>query len=243
MNIENLSVRKSDLLRAIIREFVETALPVGSATLAERHGFDISPATIRNEMSELEAMGLIEQPHTSAGRIPTESGFRIFVNQALSDYESADKKPLRQKMKIAAIGNDPESAVKSIAKQVAAEAREAVVVAFSPRHVYYTGLSHLFSQPEFREFGRVVRFGELIDRLDEIMEAALDRVRPDIAVWIGSENPFGNSCGTVIAGCRTSPSSHGAFGVLGPLRMDYERSIALVDTARSALDELANRNQ
>ena len=76
-----MSSRRLEILRAIVDEYVATQEPVGSKAIAERHGLGISPATIRNEMAVLEDEGLITQPHTSAGRIPTDLGYRVFVDK------------------------------------------------------------------------------------------------------------------------------------------------------------------
>ena len=76
-----MSNRRLEILRAIVDEYVATQEPVGSKAIADRHGLGISPATIRNEMAVLEEEGLIAQPHTSAGRIPTDSGYRLFVDR------------------------------------------------------------------------------------------------------------------------------------------------------------------
>lgn len=73
--------RRLAVLRAIVEDFVSTSEPVGSKTLAERHRLGVSPATIRNDMAVLEEEGLIAQPHTSAGRIPTDKGYRVFVDR------------------------------------------------------------------------------------------------------------------------------------------------------------------
>lgn len=73
--------RQLEILRAIVEEYVATEEPVGSRSIAERHGLGISSATIRNEMAVLEEAGLITQPHTSAGRIPTDKGYRLFVDK------------------------------------------------------------------------------------------------------------------------------------------------------------------
>jgi heat-inducible transcriptional repressor len=80
--------RQLEILRAIVEEYVATEEPVGSKIIAERHSLGVSPATIRNEMAILEEAGLITQPHTSAGRIPTNRGYRLFVDKL------ADVKPL-----------------------------------------------------------------------------------------------------------------------------------------------------
>ncbi|WP_296761475.1 heat-inducible transcriptional repressor HrcA [Varibaculum sp.] len=75
------SIRRDDVLRAIVTDYVETGEPVGSKALVDRHDLRVSPATVRNDMSVLEEKGYLYQPHTSAGRIPTEKGYRAFVNQ------------------------------------------------------------------------------------------------------------------------------------------------------------------
>jgi len=76
-----METRQLDILRAIVEEYVATEEPVGSKAISQRHGLGISPATIRNEMSVLEDAGFITQPHTSAGRIPTDKGYRLFVDK------------------------------------------------------------------------------------------------------------------------------------------------------------------
>lgn len=85
MTQANLDDRKAEILRAIVSHFVTSGEPVGSKTLVERFGFDVSSATVRNEMAALEDAGFIYQPHTSAGRIPTDVGYRYFVDQWASN--------------------------------------------------------------------------------------------------------------------------------------------------------------
>jgi heat-inducible transcriptional repressor len=79
-----LDERKLTVLRAIVEDYVSTTEPVGSKSLVDRHHFDVSPATIRNDMAVLEEQGFIAQPHTSAGRIPTDKGYRLFVDRLSS---------------------------------------------------------------------------------------------------------------------------------------------------------------
>ena len=82
----DLTDRKKRILRAIIDNYIESAEPVGSKTIAESSGLDVSSATVRNEMADLEAMGYLEQPHTSSGRIPSPKGYRLYVNELMGDY-------------------------------------------------------------------------------------------------------------------------------------------------------------
>lgn len=90
-----LNSRKQQILLAIITEYIDTAEPVGSRTIARKYKLGISPATIRNEMADLEEMGFIEQPHTSAGRIPSERGYRYYVDYLMHKYQlSPDEEDL-----------------------------------------------------------------------------------------------------------------------------------------------------
>ncbi len=79
--------RKKEILEAIIKSYIETAEPVGSRTIARKYDLGVSPATIRNEMSDLEELGLIEQPHTSAGRVPSDKGYRYYVDCLMENYQ------------------------------------------------------------------------------------------------------------------------------------------------------------
>lgn len=85
-----LSDRRRRILRALVEEYVACALPVGSRTLTERYALGVSPATVRSDLSALEEAGYISQPHTSAGRIPTDAGYRAFVDDLLADNQTAD---------------------------------------------------------------------------------------------------------------------------------------------------------
>lgn len=91
---EGLDERKTKILHAIIQTYLETGEPVGSRTIAKASDLNLSSATIRNEMSDLEELGYIVQPHTSAGRIPSDKGYRFYVDHLMEekDHEISDMK-------------------------------------------------------------------------------------------------------------------------------------------------------
>jgi heat-inducible transcriptional repressor len=95
MNVEE---RKLEVLRAIISDFIATNEPVGSKALVDRHNLGVSPATIRNDMAALEEEGLIQQPHTSAGRVPTDAGYRVFVDRltSIKPLSSAERRAIEK---------------------------------------------------------------------------------------------------------------------------------------------------
>ena len=100
MSFENLSERERNILQALIDYYIATAQPVGSRVLAHKFGLGISPATIRNTMQDLEEMGLVKQPHTSAGRVPTDTGYRVYVDELLEPENLAlsEKKKIEEEI-------------------------------------------------------------------------------------------------------------------------------------------------
>lgn len=97
-----LDDRKLKILQAIIDDYISTAEPVGSRTIAKKHELGLSSATIRNEMADLEDMGFLEQPHTSAGRVPSDKGYRLYVDQLMkiNDLSESDIENIRNAMDI-----------------------------------------------------------------------------------------------------------------------------------------------
>src|SRR3954466_15391415 len=86
-----MDIRHQKILAAIVKEYSESANPVGSKEIVDRYGLKVSSATIRNDMAELERHGYINQPHKSAGRVPTDKGYRFFVNELMRRFELSEK--------------------------------------------------------------------------------------------------------------------------------------------------------
>lgn len=220
---------------SIIHEYIKKATPVASKMLAGRGGFKISSATLRNEMADLEEEGYLIQPHTSAGRIPTEAGFAFYL-ASLSGKESAlDNKEKKDLERAARAADFPE---KSLAKVLAELSEEAVILAFGKNDVYYTGLSNLFAKPEFHDQDLVYRIGEVVDHLDEIISEIFEETKEEIKVLIGKKNPFSVDCGAVVSRYCGKNKKVGLVAVLGPIRMDYGKNIALVREVKELLNKI-----
>lgn len=222
-----LDARKQALLAAVVREYSMTAEPVSSGSMGKECA--VSSATIRNEMAELTREGYLRQPHTSAGRVPTEQGYRYYINNCLEQKNVDDQV---RGLQIVLRGIDEDGArMKRLAKELASEVREGVFVGFAPEITFYTGLSYLFEQPEFESVDLVRALGEIIDNLDRVVAELFDEIAPGVQVYIGSENPFGNECGTVVLRTSNAPM----LGVLGPMRMDYDRTISIMKEMENML--------
>jgi transcriptional regulator of heat shock response len=225
--------RKEKLLLTIVDKYIKDATPVASKMLAGRGSFKISSATLRNEMADLEEEGFLVQPHTSAGRIPSEAGYNFYLaNLPKSGIANKERKDLAQ---AARTKDFPE---KSLAKVLAELTDEAVILAFGKNDIYYTGLSNLFAKPEFQDQDLIYRIGEVVDHLDEIINDIFEDVEDEIKVLLGKKNPFSESCGAVVSKYRGKNKKAGLIAVLGPMRMDYGKNIALVQEVKNLLNKI-----
>lgn len=227
--------RKEQLLLSIVNKYIKDATPVASKMLAGRGGFKISSATLRNEMADLEEEGYLVQPHTSAGRIPTEKGFSFYLANILEKDAVLAVKEKNDLVRAVQAGEFPE---KSLAKVLAELTDQAVILAFGKNDVYYTGLSNLFAKPEFQDQNLIYRIGEVVDHLDEIINDIFEDVEEEVKVLLGKKNPFSEACGAVVSKYRGKNKKVGLVAVLGPMRMNYEKNIALVREVKNLLNKI-----
>lgn len=221
--VNAITPRQQQLLAALVRQYIAQAEPVSSHQLVDL-GLDCSSATIRNDLVALEEAGYLRQPHTSAGRVPTELGYRFYVGQ-LPDEPRLPKSVQQQLERN--MGKTEES-LKAMARVGSQAADAAVFVAFQPSSYYYTGLSSVFSRPEFAEVSMVCSLAEVLDHFGATLERMWKDVG-DVDVRIGSACPFGSAFGTVYG--RTSDGA--LFGIIGPQRMDYGLSRGIVSFVTS----------
>lgn len=244
----SLSKRQEGILFAIIEEYAEIATPVGSVTLAKL--FNVSSATIRAEMARLEEYGLIAQPHTSAGRVPTDAGYRYYVN-ALAEQpekvESIDQlRGVTHEEKFSDRGNRVLEVRISSQERADFAIRGAVDslveltgnlgLATIGDQLYMSGIARLFTQPEFLDNQRVQAVAKLLDNLEPwLREAAPGQ---PLNIFIGQENPIGKTSqvSLIISRFRSPYSDRSYIGVLGPTRQNYAKVMSLVRQAGGMLE-------
>ncbi len=232
--------RQQAILAAIVEQYAEIAVPVGSVTLAKLFG--VSSATIRSEMAKLEDMGLIMAPHTSAGRIPTDRGYRLYVNgitdATMSELPSGiDRSARTIEAHVASHGSNADHAIRSAVDSLV-ELTGNMGFATIGRELYTKGIGTLFSQPEFLQGQYVQAVAQLIDNIEPwLREAAPNE---PLNVFIGSENPIGKSSGAtlIISKFRSPYSDTSYIGVIGPTRQNYVRTMRLVSRTGAMLEKL-----
>ena len=234
-----MTERQAAILAAIIEQYAEVASPVGSITLARL--FNVSSATIRSEMARLEEMGFITHPHTSAGRIPTDKGYRFYVN-ALNESEVhspllPDRSTRAIEARVHTHKDRADRAIRSAVDSLV-DLTQNLGLATIGDELYLSGIGNLFSQPEFTAGNHVQAVARLLDNLEPwLREAAPNE---PLNVFIGSEDPIGKSSGaTLIVSRFRSPYSDKSYiGVLGPTRQSYGRVMRLVRQTGAMLEEV-----
>ena len=222
--------RRLEILRAIVDEYVETQEPVGSKAIAEKRALGISPATIRNEMAVLEEEGFITQPHTSAGRIPTDRGYRLFVDKlsAVKPLSTAERRAIETFLEGA---HDLDEVVKRSAKLLADITKQVAVVKYpkigdsSGREMMaISGTANLALSGE--DLGPAL--SPILEALEEqvVLLRLLSDAHPTVHVTIGSEQQDMNLQTTSLV--TVGYGSDASLGILGPTRMDYAGSMAAV---------------
>lgn len=235
-----MTERQFKILAAIIEQHAEIAAPIGSVMLAKL--FDVSSATIRSEMAALEEMGYIAQPHTSAGRIPTDAGYRVYVNAINESKDSAqavdlDRSARAIETRLTTQSDRADRAIRSAVDSLV-ELTHNLGFATIGDELYLSGISNLFSQPEFASTKHAQAVAKLLDNLEPwIREAAPNQ---PLNVYIGSENPVGKASGAslIISKFRSPYSDTSYIGVLGSTRQSYGRVMRLVRQTGELLEEI-----
>lgn len=233
-----MDARQGKLLVAIIDQFIETALPVGSKRLLEAGEFCCSSATLRSEMARLEDEGFLLQPHVSAGRIPTAQGYRMYVREYLkpSRHETVVRKRFETLKDQYFKRKDQERVYEAVA--LLAHMIPDVAFATVPHkaQVYYVGLSNALKQPEFQGDPSLV--SGVAEVLEEHLSAILGRIEVDAEVryYIGDEHllPQIPSCSLIVKEYAVR-GIKGVIGILGPMRMDYSYNTVALELAADLL--------
>lgn len=234
--------RKQEVLKAIIQHFINTGEPVGSNTIIVSYKFSVSPATIRNDMAALEKEEYIFQPHTSAGRVPTDKGYRTYVNE-LADINAERAlalQTLHQLQKEFAI----EQAKEKIYESVSLLSRATHNVSFATlpdnARTFYLGLSNVLRQPEFlNDTVRASQVIEVLERHDHFVTLLKKlNINNSIQIFIGKENilPQIQSCSLMVTKYEIK-GFQGYIGLLGPTRTNYPFNQIILEEVKKVLEQ------
>ncbi len=234
-----LTERQSKILNKIVGEYINSAEPVSSKVLQKKYDFGISPATIRIEMQKLTDASFIYQPHTSAGRVPTDRGYRFFVDNLFEKGFSKEKDTLKIEDLIEKEIGDTVKFLQSLTKNLASfSSNLALGYLFDEDILWEEGWKEVLQEPEFKETKLVSNFADVIKHFEEEIEDL--KINSGIKVFIGKENPFSKikDFSIIISKCHFPSNEKGVLALLGPKRMAYDKNINSLNSLTKLLERL-----
>lgn len=236
----DLSERQIEILKHIVKEYIDTAEPVGSETLEKKYDLGVSPATIRNEMATMSKTGYLSQPYTSAGRIPTSKAIKFYINELMREKNLSVAEEVETKERVWDLRAREDRFLRELTRNLAQRTKELAVATTGHGDVYYAGYSHILDMPEFFDID-ITR--NLLQMLDDFtyFDAIYKKLESQCAVLLGDEFQEVNfkPYGFVFARYSTKGGTTGTIGVVGPLRQKYELVVPTVKYFGSLVDEIA----
>jgi transcriptional regulator of heat shock response len=230
----NITERQKEILDSVIGEYIKLAQPVSSQLIEKKYDFGICPATIRIEMQKLTDKGFLCQPHTSAGRVPTDKGLRLFVDNLL-------EKELKNFEIASWLKDEDEDDIKFIqglTKNLAHISGALALGYLEKENVFWKeGWEEILKEPEFGEKDFALNFAEFLENFEN--NIGNFEINSGIKIYIGKENPFKKAKDfTVITSkCHLPAGDEVILSLLGPKRMAYDTNIGLIKSLAEALAE------
>lgn len=232
------NARKQDVLKTLVETFVHTGQPVGSMQVMEQLPYEVSSATIRNDMVELTELGLLAQPHTSAGRIPTDFGYKTYVKVIIEDRRELSKRQQEVLNKHFEKLRSLQEKYQAAARMLAEMSGSIGMLMDDTQNVYLSGMSNVAKMPEFNDDQFGIKLIEALEQPKELIQNLNNSVNPgDVNVLIGQDNLLQINKATVVI-THFGPQGKRVISIIGPTRMDYNKALPLIDYMRKLLNDL-----
>lgn len=235
-----LTKRQKDILYAIITEFIETAMPVGSSLINDKYEIDASPATIRYEMVRLADEGYISKSHTSSGRIPTVMGYRYYIHDLMDEDEINYLTEIRVKRELAELRFHRDKLIRGITTLLSDLTKYAAVVV-TEEGLFYSGLYNLLDYPEFDDKDAFKSILIAFDDLNTLMKVfSRDYTDSRVKVLIGDEFDLEmlEDCAIVFTEINLYHGERAVMAVVGPRRMNFPFVIPLMKQMSEVIERL-----
>ena len=224
----DLTPRQVDILKLIVREYIDNAEPVGSETLEKKHDVGVSPATIRNEMAAMVKLGYLSKPHTSAGRIPTTKALKLYINELMREKEMTVADEVQAKEHVWDLRAQEEKFLREITRDLALKTKSLAVTTTDSGDIYYSGYANILEMPEFYDIDIAKNLLTILDNASCFTIIA-ERIENDFGIFLGDElgSEMYRPYSFVFARFHTK-NIQGSIGVVGPARVKYELIIPTV---------------
>lgn len=238
---DGLTARQTQILKVLIDEYIEMAEPVGSEALEKRYNLGVSPATIRNEMVALTKLGYLRQPHTSAGRIPSPTAMKFYIDQLMEERDLSVADEVKAKEEVWDAKDNFDRLIEEATHALAAQTKNLAVAATDEGKLWHAGYANLFTNPEFADLATCASLFSFIEEVSRMQDLFFGRPGPysPVEVMFGEElgwpdlSPVG-----IVATHFTVGDKKGAIGVIGPIRLRYPDVIPTLKYFKSLIEEV-----
>lgn len=235
--------RRRSVLIATINRYIKDALPISSLDIAGEFG--LSPATIRNIFAELEEAGYLTHPHTSAGRIPTDRGYRYYVDFLSSRVELLEEEKSSVMQLYERQVERLDEILEKTSELISTITHYTGIVSFMEWHdrFFYNGVSFVMEQPEFQNISRMRYLVRIIEDKARLLDILNRDFKEKVRIYIGQELGCAemNSCALAVATYSIRNKPLGRMAVLGPSRMQYQHIIPTLEYVSDVLSQTLNK--
>lgn len=228
-----ITERQAEILNKIVQEYIKLAKPISSEFLERKYSFGISPATIRIEMQKLTEKGYLFQPHISAGRVPTDKGFRFFVDKLLErEIEEIKIEKFFKGLKM----KDEFLFFQNLTKKLAQISKSLVLSYLEKKIIWKEGWEEILKEPEFKSENLLSKFTKILKKLETKIKNL--KLNSEIKIYIGRENPIKRIeyFSLIVVKCNFRHKKETIFSLFGPVRMNYNRNISLLKSTKKFLE-------
>lgn len=239
---EGLTARQTQILKCIINEYIETAEPVGSQVLEKKHDLGISSATIRNEMVDLTKMNFLQQPHTSAGRVPTPKAMKFYINQLMEEKQMSLADEVKAKEEVWDSRADIDKLMSEATQALAERTGSLSVAAIDDGRTWHAGLANVFAFPEFSDIAMCTSLFSFIEESGRVRELFFEKITgaSPVEVLFGEDLdwPEFEPVGVVATRFSIHGNQQGAMAVIGPSRIKYPTIIPMLRYFGNLIEEI-----
>lgn len=242
----NILVRKDEILRITIDQYIATITPVSSARIAEDCSLDLSSATIRNILAELEQDGYLTHPHTSAGRVPTQFGYRYYADHFINEIQLLEEEKTRIKAECKSESLELEMLLETTSKVLSDMTNYTSIFSVDgwDNKLFYSGTSFIMGYSDYHDINndiaRIKNILAALDQKERLLEVINRKLAKKIDILIGQEIECSDidGCSLIVSRYKSKDGTSGRIAILGPTRMNYNRAVSALDYFSDLMEEI-----
>ena len=242
----DILTRKDAILRITIDQYISTVSPVSSALIARECALDLSSATIRNILAELEQEGYLTHPHTSAGRVPTQGGYRYYVDNFINEIQLLEEEKERINAECKRESLELEMLLEKTSKVLSDMTHYTSIVSVDgwDNKLFYGGTSFITGYQDYQDVNKdIANIKNILAALDEkerLLEVINRKLAKRIDIFIGQEIKCSeiDGCSLIVSRYKSKSGTSGRIAILGPTRMNYNRALSALDYISSLIEEV-----